>query len=227
MALVRLIQKNSFMFIIYSGLYYGFLFPLLITDARSAPGGPDLSLAMYITTYMIWLILGSVWAHEQSEFKFRGYLFLQQIPVKNRDIVLSKFVLIFLSVVLFSAAHLLLFSFLLKSREHIVLSFHHLLIIAGLCLILCGLAYAGIFRFGFYAFGKYLVISWILILVIPIALTIFLFPKIGITRASIIRFTSSVPMVLYLPACLLIYVLLFRLSVRLKNRYSLKGDRYA
>ena len=192
-------------------------------DVRSASGGPDLSLAMYITTYMIWLIMGSVWAHEQSEFKYRGYLFLRQIPVKNSDIVLSKFVLILLSTGLFTVLHALLFSSILKNPSHVVSSIQHLLVISGLCLILCGLAYVGIFRFGFYTFGKYLVISWILILVAPIALKIFLFPKIGLTFEMIIHFTSSFPMILYLPTCFLIFVLLFRLSVRLKNRETYKG----
>jgi hypothetical protein len=203
------------MFLLFLGTYLGLLFPMLNQDRLLGPDPLDLSFVLYLNSYTYWIILGAIWAHEQLENKYKGTAFLKILPIKKSEIVTAKFSLVLLSVVVYVAAHLIWFSYNFDQPDYIAAARSNLIFNGNLCLIISALLCLGFCRFGYQKFGKYAIIIWLIFIISPLPVKIFLFPRLGITTADTVRFVTSVNPVLVTGIGLLLFFSLMRVSIRL------------
>lgn len=215
--MLRLLQKYAFVYYGYMAIILGFLYPLYNYDRISGPRPLDLSFA-YIQAFQIfWVIFASMWMQEQIEFKANGYKFLRTLPIKNKDIVGAKFVVVFGSVFIYIIFHCIAFAFISKAPEYYVPSSTAVINLGIVSLIIAGLLHIGIIKFGYMRFGKLLWILMIVGLVIPFLVTSFLLPKIGLDRYDILNAITSVNWIFVTAAGLAVYIGLMRIAMKMKN----------
>jgi hypothetical protein len=186
-----LLRKNSGFFLFYIAIYFGFLFPMINYDRFQAAAPLSLGFVFFITTYIYWLVLGAVYSHEQLEHKNNGYAFLRNLPISRRDLVLSKYILVFLSVLIYISVQYIWLGSIFPDPGDTATARAYVLINSSFCLVLAGWFYALIFRYGFGKFGKILLVSWILLLISPILILTLILPKLGLTRMDIILFLTK------------------------------------
>jgi hypothetical protein len=194
--MLRLVQKFSLMYVFYLGLYVIFFFPLLNYDRVTGPDTEDPSYIFYQGIFLIWVVLGALWAHENMEQKTKGYRFLRILPLGGAKIMSAKFTLVFMSTILFVAYQGTMIRILTGNSRLAAATWKYNAVLGSLCLILAGLAYLGISRFGFGTFGKLLLGLWLLFFLSPILLREFLLPPLGITLEDVLRFVLGLNWIL-------------------------------
>jgi len=215
--MLRLLKKFSWPFILYSVLLTGLVFPLFNHDRVTGPNPLSLSFVFSIAPYVFYVAIGAIWTHEQIEYKFKGHIFLKLLPIKDKDIVLVKFLLVYLSVLIFVVFHVIAFASISKDPSFFDPSRSFIVLNGVLCLFLSAFFYLLIFRFGFNKLGKYIFTIWIIILAAPLILIIFVLPKIGLTRNEIIMFFAKANWILMAAAGTIIYFWLMQLAVKVKR----------
>ncbi len=210
-----LMKKFSLMYVLYAALYAGLLFPLLNYDRITGSDPRDPIYIFYQGSFIFWVVLGSLWAHEQMEHKARGYGFLRTLPLRIQDIVRAKFSLVLLAVlfiVVFQAGSIRL---LTKDRDLASSTWNYSMVIGNLCLILAGLAYAGIFRFGFSRFSKWILGTWLLLFLYPLILREFLMPAFNLSVDDVLSRMTGFNWIPVSMAALAVFWALMRLTARL------------
>jgi len=215
--MLRLIKKFSWPFILYSVLLTGMIFPLFNHDRITGPDPLSLSFVFTLAPYVFYVAIGAIWTHEQIEYKFKGHIFLKLLPIKDRDIVLVKFLLVYLSVLIFVIFNLIAFTSISKDPSFFDPSRSFIVLNGVFCLVFSALLYQIIFKFGFDKVGKYIIIFWVFILAAPLILVIFVLPKIGLTRNEIIMFFAKANWILMAAAGTIIYFGLMQLAVKIKR----------
>ncbi len=218
--MLRLMKKFSFWYLLYPGLLLVFGLPLFNHDRLTGPDPLSLSFASYLAP-MVWLVLGAMWSHEQMENKFNGYAFLKILPIDVAMIVKAKFALVFISVTIYVGGCCAAFSFISTDLKYLIPSCAYVIVFGDTCLIVAALLYLGIFRYGFSRFGIFILISWVLLLISPIAIRILILKPRGISDAEIMRFLEGPIWILATAICLIGYYFLMKLAVqKLKPRYA-------
>lgn len=217
----RLIRKNSLMFLLYQGLYFGLFFPLINQDRLFGENPLDLSFFVYLNSYIIWLILGSVWSQEQLENKSRGYAFLSTLPIRGRQIVGAKYALMFLATMSFVVVHLIWYALSFDDPEFLAAGRISLVHAASLCLLLSGLYYLGFFRFGYKRFSKYAIALWFLLIISPLALQIVLKEYFGILSSDILLWLIRFDPKISLGVCLPLFLGTLALAIRFKENLNI------
>ncbi|MFA9452384.1 MAG: ABC-2 transporter permease [Candidatus Aminicenantaceae bacterium] len=217
----RLIRKNSLMFLLYQGLYFGLFFPLINRDRLLGENPLDLSFLLFLNTYMIWLILGSVWGQEQMESKSNGYAFLSTLPIRGRQIVGAKYALVFMATLTFVGVHLIWYAVSFDDPEFLAAGNTSLIRVASVCLPLAGLYYLGFFRFGYKRFSNYAIAFWFLMIISPLALQIVLKERFGIRSSDIFLSINRFDPVIMLSVGLLLYLGTWRLAIRFKENLKI------
>jgi hypothetical protein len=215
--MLRLIQKSSFMFLFYQGLYYAVFFPLINRDRMFSENPLDLSFVFFLNAYMIWLILGSVWAQEQMENKSNAYAFLSTLPIRSRQIVGAKFALVFLSVAVYVAVHLIWYALSFDDPAFIAAGRVSLIHISCVCLVLAGLYYLGFFCFGYQRFVRFAVALWFLMVVSPLLVQIMLRKRFGRNSGEIILAITRLDPVITLGVCVLLFLGTLALAIRCRE----------
>ena len=210
-------KKYAFVYYGYMALVLGLMYPLFNHDRLTGPRPLDLSFGYFQAISIFWVIFASMWMHEQIEFKANGYNFLRTLPIKNRDIVGAKFAVIFGAVFIYVVFHCIAFAFISKAPEYFNPSCTAVINMGSLSLIFAGLLQVGVFKFGYMNFGKYLWILMIIGIVLPIVVTSFLLPKIGLTRYDVLNTITSVNWIFMTAAGLAVYYGLMRMAVKMKN----------
>ncbi|MCP4151850.1 MAG: ABC-2 transporter permease [bacterium] len=108
----------------------------------------DLGYALFMSVYMWVAISGSISISEGYEEKNNGYDFLQILPVKHREIVVSKFILCFIAVSFFTAFNIFLFRRVIENPELAAVSVTLTLLNGVISLITAGLLYILVFKYG-------------------------------------------------------------------------------
>lgn len=217
--MLRLLKKFSWPFILYSVLLTGLVFPLFNHDRVTGPNPLSLSFVFSIAPYVFYVVIGGIWTHEQLESKSKGYFFLKLLPIKDKDIVLAKFIPVYLSVLIFVIFNVIAFAAISKDPNFFDPSRSFIVLNGVLCLFLSAIFYLLIFKFGFDKIGKYIFIGWIIILAAPLLLVIFVLPKIGLTRNEIILFFSKANWILMGVIGTIVYFGLMQLAIKVKRTF--------
>jgi hypothetical protein len=218
--MLRLIKKFSLMYAFYMGIYALFLFPLLNHDRITGPDTEDPIYIFYQGVFIIWVALGSLWAHESMEHKTTGYQFLRTLPLKAGQIVRAKFILIFASVWVFLIFQSGMIWLLTGNGELASDTWAYLCALGSLSLVLGALAYVGIYRFGFSKFGKILLILWMLVFLSPILMKEFILPALRLGVEDVLRFVIGLNWMVVSLVGIVLFWTLERAAARQLNRRS-------
>lgn len=210
-------KKNSIFFIFYLLLYFLLVFPLMNHDRMTGPNPFNMFFVIFQTNYIFWVVVGSLWSHEQIEYKSNGYTFLNSLPIKNSELIASKFSVVFLAAVLFVGYHYFVFTTMSPPPGFMSQAMTYQIFIANISLILAGLLYLGIFRFGFLKFGKIALILWLSLLIIPIPIKQILLPRLGISPDDVIKAVTGFNWILVTLISLAVYYLLMKAAIRVKT----------
>lgn len=221
--MIRLLKKFSLPFIIFILLSVGLVFPLFNYDRVTGPDPLTLNFVYTLAPYLFFVVLGAVYIHEQWEQRNNAYAFLRLLPVKPSDIVVSKFLLILLSVIIYTGFHCVAFFKISNDPSYWKPSCSFLIINGNICLILTALLYVGIFRYGYNRIGKFVILLWLFIVFSPIPINIFLLRRLGISRREIIENVNGLNWALVTIVCLTLYYLLMRVAIKTLEREEPTG----
>jgi len=191
----RLVRKFSFMFLVYQGIFYAFLVPLVYFKGLSDLDPPEPAVVFMLQTYIFLIILGSVWSSEQLEHKTNGYAFLQILPVRAYQIVGAKFLLTFLAVAVYVMVHLIWICFEFDDPRFIDAARDNIILAAGICLALAGPYYLGFYRFGYQRFSKTAIAIWLLTVIAPLPTMIVLKERFHLSIREIMEILQRVDLV--------------------------------
>jgi hypothetical protein len=213
-----LIKKFSFFFMVFFIIMIGIIFPAFNHDRLTSPDPLSLSFVLYLISYLLMVVIASIWTHEQMESKTKGYAFLRSLPIDAKGIVMAKFAVVFIALCLYTAFHCTAFYFISSNPAYYNPACSVMIISADICLIISALLYLGIFRFGYVKFGKYIIIAWIIVIISPIPIYQFLLPRFGISRLELIDQMTRLSWPLVTVISLALYIGLLRLSITALKR---------
>ncbi len=213
----RLSKKFAFVYYGYIAIILGFIYPLYNYDRITGPRPLDTTFGYWQAIQVFWVVFAAMWMSEQIEFKANGYRFLRTLSIRNKDIVGAKFAVVISSVFIYVVFHCIAFAFISTAPEYLNPSITVVINLGIVCLIIAGLLHLGVIKFGYMNFGKFLLILMILGLVLPILVTSFLLPKIGLTRYDVLNTITSLNWIFVTAAGLAVYLGLMRIAVKLEN----------
>ena len=192
--MIHILKKNAYFFLIYLAA----ILTLMTVWWLTSSSGFNLGKITFQGLWMIVITLGCISVMEQVEFKNDGYSFMKTLPLPDKEVIRSKFLLVFLAVTGLVAYSL--FLYLLKSSPGPNLAFSRIILLfcGSAALVVSGLMFYIIFRFGYPVFMK---ISWILIVglfVVPILLVELVFLKMEINWEGTIRSVIKLPWMVWL-----------------------------
>jgi len=185
-----------------------------------------------LSTYQIFM--GGMWATlavlvgaingEMIEEKMHGYAFLRILPIKDRDIVMSKFLMAGLTACVFVVQINILFGFLPGPAHLFALGRILIPLSAGLALLAAALLYVLAFRIGFSRFIKIAWGAFFVIILSPILILEFVLLKIDLDYGQIINSIISLPWMVWLVVGLAFIASYFGLmSLAVKAKEASKG----
>lgn len=213
--MLRVLQKFSVVFIGYLIIVLAFTFPTYNHDRLTGPNPLDLSFPFYLTFGLFWLIMVTIWIHEQMEDKNKGYEFLMLLPVKAGEIVGAKFAAVFLTVFLYVVFHLIAFWKISSSPDYVRPSWTMMINAGNIGLLIAGIFYLCIFKFGFSKMRIILFVSMIVFIALPIILTALLLPNLGLDKYDLIQWLSGVDSLVMTVIGFAGYFVIFILSAKL------------
>ena len=172
----------------------------------------------YQTPFIFWIVLGAIWSQENLESKIKGYAFLSTLPITVRELVMSKFSVVLMTISLYELFQMSTLRLFSTPSEYIPLIRSYLVLYGGICLIISGLFYLGIFKFGFIRISKFMFFLWILLFLSPLPVREFLAPKLNIEIIDIIRSAASLNWALVTVVSLIIYTGLMQAAIKAKSR---------
>jgi hypothetical protein len=213
--MLRILQKFSVVFIGYLIIVLAFTFPTYNYDRMTGPNPLDLSFPFYLTFGLFWLIVATIWIHEQMEDKNKGYEFLMLLPVKAGEIVGAKFAAVFITVFLYVVFHLIAFWSISSSPDYVRPSWTMMINAGNIGLLIAGILYLNIYRFGFSKMRIAIFVLMIVFIALPIILSALLLPNLGLDKYDLIDWMSGVNWLLVTAVGLAGYFGMFLLSAKL------------
>jgi len=166
-------------------------------------------------------VVGSTFINEQYEEKHKGYVFLSVLPVKEKEIVAAKFLLVLITNALFVGFLVFLFSVSPSPPEEIALAQSYVLFMGVICLAMTGLSYAGIFSIGYTKFAV-IVLSFLVALgLVPMLIMKSYQDRMDILVEQLLNFFAGINWVVVIPASLLVYAGLMAAAVKIKSYRSI------
>jgi hypothetical protein len=213
--MLRLLQKFSFVFIGYLILALAFTFPTYNHDRLSGPDPLDLSFPFYLVFGAFWVIAVSIWLHEQIEDKNNAYDFLKLLPVKAKTIAGAKFLAVFITVFLFVAFHCAAFRIISSSPDYVRPSWAMMINAGNISLLIAGVIYLFIYRFGFSKMKIALFVLMIVFIALPIIVAALLLPALGLDKYDLIDRLSGIDVFWTTVIGVVCYFGMFLLSAKL------------
>lgn len=206
------------MFIFYLAAF-AVLLLYFIHDVRiNDPNPNDMGFVYVLSPYVIWLVIASIWGHEQVENKNRGYHLLAELPVRNISIILAKFFWVFFTTVIITAGLMGVYAF--SPLKHAFLGYarEYTLFFGGLTLLFGGGSYLLIFRFGYSLFQKIALVFLVLVLAGPILLHLSVWKNLS-SEELIFRLTR-LPTTGIVFLCFAVFLILIPCALRLKESHK-------
>lgn len=216
--MLPLMKKFSIIFIFFIALYMIMIFPLLNYDRIKGNDQLDLAYILYQGSFLIWVALGALWAHENMENKTNGYRFLRTLPIRTSDIVMAKFMLILITILIYVSYQSVMVAQIVRNPEYAATSRIYVTNLGNICLILCALVYIGIYKFGYEKFGKFVLLAWFILFMSPVLLREFIMPKFSLSLSDIIHSLTQFNWIIATLVCLPLYFVLMQVAIRLKSQ---------
>jgi len=214
--MLRLMKKNAFYFVYYAAVIFP-LMALYMYFIRKELSGPQV---MFQGLWLILVVEGALAVNEKAEDKTHGYDFLSILPIKDREIVLSKFLIVFLATVFLVAFNYILYLFI-PAPEHLYSIGRVLVLISGIyALILAATSYVIIFRFGHATFTKFVWAVMIVTMVAPVLIFESIVLKMDLDISTITDKLSQLRWLFWivLPVCgLTLFYFLFQTAIKAKT----------
>lgn len=211
-----LIKKNAFVFVLLSGSLMALQTVYLLMFRKTL----NTNIVVFLGQMLIYGVLTSLILSEKLEEKNNGYAFMKNLPIKDRDIVASKF-----TVVLAVATFLCVYCFSLISfieGEASLLPFGRifLLLCANLSLILAAGMYILVYRWGYGNFTKIVWIVVVALMVGPFLFIEFVLLKRDIDYGPILQSIINLPWFVWLfvtAIILMIFSSLLKAAIKTKE----------
>lgn len=196
-------KKNAFMFILLSVPLMGLLTVYMLTVRKTL----TTTILIFLGQMLMYCVLVSVLTSEKHEEKNNGYKFMRHLPLKDQDIVASKFAVVMTAVVFLCVYSSVLVSFM--ETDAYLLSFGRIFLLScgNLSLVLAGGMYLLIYRWGYSTFMKISVIVLIILMAGPFLFIEFVLLKRNIDYAAGLQSLNELPWFLWLFATAVIFVL--------------------
>lgn len=171
----------------------------------------------------LWLILavgGALAVNEKVEEKTQSYKFLKCLPIKDREVVLSKFSLILLTTAILVAYNYCLYLFIPGPGHLYTIGRLFVLLSAIFALLLAAISYIIIFRFGHAAFVKFIWIAMIITMVSPILIFESVILKMDVEISDLLErldYYHWLAWIVLLICGLALFYLLYKAAVRAKE----------
>jgi hypothetical protein len=171
----------------------------------------------------LWLILaveGALAVNEKVEEKYQSYKFLRCLPIKDREVVLSKFSLILLTTAILVAYNYFLYLFIPGPEYLYTIGRVFVLLCAIFAIFMAAVSYIIIFWFGHAAFVKFVLVTMIITMVSPILIFEFVILKMDMEISEIMERLGQLHWLTWviMPICgLAIFYLLYQIATRAKE----------
>jgi len=173
---------------------------------------------------MMYCVLTSVLTSEKSEEKNNGYAFMNHLPIKERDIVASKFAVVLAAVAFLCTYSSALVSFMEAETHLFPFSWIFLLLCGNLTLILAGGMYVLIYRWGYSTFMKISVFAVIILMVGPFLFIEFVLIRHNMDYAAQLQSLNELPWFIWLFTTTILLLLFWSLMwVATRAKESQRG----
>ncbi len=157
------------------------------------------------------LVFGNLMSVEKYEEKHNAYKMMAPLPVSAREVVAGKFVIVFLSVVFGITGIAVIYDLFGIGDLFPVLRIRYFLFTGSISLVLNGLCYVGVFRYGYHKMRAPIMGVYILVLLGPQLAGEKDSYQLAILRAGIPAVAG------WIAAALCLYVACIYVSVRVKE----------
>lgn len=208
----RLFRKFSFHYITYMIPFMVFMAFYLLEYKEK--GGVSVIM---LQTFWTWLMIsGSISGGEKYEEKNKGYHFLKILPIEDKHIIWSKYLLALIAVIVSISFNILVFRAYINNDDLFRIMITFSVIWNVFCLIYAGLIHIGIFRYGYTKMFK---IFWTLAFVIfaGFVLSNIFLPKMNINIRSVLNIAKSRIWIFFLAGGLVIYYQLMKIALKVKQ----------
>jgi hypothetical protein len=188
-----LLKKDFFYFALSSFV----LLPVLLIGERVSADTFQPLFVMLNSAFFYTLVIGPVMITEMDEEKCHGYSFLGGLPIRAREIVWARFSLALMVVAANAAGNWALIASWPARPEEAALGQSVVAFNTAMCLIVCGLAYAGIFGLGYTRFMVVVLIATVTVSLVPPLLTH------GGQGRLVLRWATEFLLKMNRPACVL------------------------
>ncbi len=171
--MLRLMKKNAIYFI-QNSIAIMTLMTLYWFLVRKELSG---AMVMFQGLWLILALEGALAVNEKIEEKSEGYKFLRCLPIKDREVVLSKFALVMLTTAILVAYNYIIYLFFPGPVYLYTIGRVFVLMSAIFAIVLAAISYIIIFRFGHAAFVKFVWTAMIFTMVSPILIFEFVILK--------------------------------------------------
>ena len=218
--MLRLIAKNALGYLLV-GLSLMALVTFYMLIRR---GSFDPVIILFQGQMMIYGIGASLLNSEQLEEKCQGYKFLRILPLSDREIITSKFVVLMGTTVILVCFNCMSYFLLSESSELFTTGRVFILFCGNLSLIIGAFMYIFIFRFGA---AKFIKIGWIImvsVMIVPILVIEIVLPEINIDFQTILQTLTSIHWLLWATITLSVITIYYGLmGLAVKAKLAQKG----
>lgn len=208
--LVRIQFVNYLRYIIPLGIFLIFYF----TEFYQ---GGKLPIFVFLCFWAFLLISGSLSTSESYEEKNQGYMILSILPVTDKEIVTSKFIMILGAVSIVTLLNIILLIIRLNSPEKISAMIMLGILWGVFCLLYGAVMYIGIFKLGFTRMTKYF---WTMFLIVIVLMMFFVGDVLNglkINIETLYSFSRSVIWALISIAGIFVYYFLYKYAIKVKE----------
>ena len=184
----------------------------------------NINILISLGQILMYCVLASVLTSEKAEEKNNGYAFMSHLPIKDSDIVASKFAVILAAVVFLCAYTSALVSFMESESYMFPFSRIFLLLCGNLGLILAGGMYILVYRWGYTTFMKISVIFVIVLLVGPVLFIEFVLVRRNIDYEGLFQSVNNLSWIIWLIATVISLMLFWGLlQTAIKAKENQRG----
>jgi len=208
--LIRIQFINYLRYIIPLGIFLAFYF----TEFYE---GGKLPVFVFLCFWAFLLISGSLSTSESYEEKNNGYRILSSLPITDREIVRSKFLMVFCAVTMITLLNVILLIIRLQSVEGLGMKIMIGILWGVFCLHYGALMYIGIFKLGYTRMTKYFWTAFLFTIVLMVFFVGDVLSGLKIGIDSLNKFSESLLWIPIAIAGVIVYYFLYKYTIRIKE----------